>query len=90
MTNRDKCAIKCFVVVIFSCSVDEGRMISLSVHRYTEARLFSDACISEGNRLNNTATMIKLLLYFWMISIKTLFLVALFLVALISCSKDKH
>lgn len=73
MTNKDECAIKCFVVVIFSCSVDEGRMISLSVHRYAEARLFSDACISEGNRLNNTA-MIKLLLYFQMISIKTLFL----------------
>ena len=85
MTNRDKCAIKCFVVVIFSCSVDEGRMISLSVHRYAEAWLFSDAGIGEGNRLNNTATMIKLLLYFWMISIKSLFLVSL-----ISCSKDKH
>jgi len=85
VTNRDKCAIKCFVEVIFSCSVDEGRMISLSVHRYAETWLFSDACISEGNRLNNTATMVKLLLYFWIISIKTLFLVPL-----ISCSKNKH
>ncbi len=74
MTNKDECAIKCFVVVIFSCSVDEGRMISLSVQRYAKTRLFSDACISEGNRLNNT-TMIKLLLYFQMIFIKTLILV---------------
>ena len=76
MTNKDECAIKCFVVMIFSCSVDEGRMISLSVHRYVKAWLFSDAFISEGNRLNNnTTTMIKPLLYFQMIFIKTLFLV---------------